>query len=259
MLKRILFIVSIVFSASFLFGEDNKFSFIQITDSHLGFSDNNLKTGNVIDNINKLPVDISFIAHTGDVLDFRAIDNNIDENLSVFKKSKYKIYFIPGNNEINTKNFSEKYKTFEQKVSKINYSEIVNNVLLIFFYTSPFIKVKKYDQLEEFQWLDKTLKTSGNKPVILFMHIPNTTNFYSNKMHETEWLKENSDYFTDLVNKYNVKAIITGHFHSDELHYVGRVPLFVSPAIAKMEAGLSYYRIFDYNNGTLSYRTIMVK
>jgi UDP-2,3-diacylglucosamine pyrophosphatase LpxH len=259
MLKKSLIAIVIVFSASFLFGEENRFTFIQMTDSHLGVPDNDVKTANIINSINKLPFNISFIVHTGDVYDFKADLNNINETLSVLKNSKYKIYYLPGNNEINKSKFAEKYKIFEQKVSQINYSEINNNVLLIFFYTSPFIKETTFDKLDEFQWLEKTLKTSGNKPAIIFMHIPNTENFFSNQLHNPEWLKPNVDYFTELVNKYNVKAVITGHYHSDEFHYIGNVPLYVTPAIAKMEAGLSYYRIFEYNNGKLSYRTIMVK
>lgn len=259
MLKKSLFAAMIALSFTILSAAENKFTFVQITDSHLGVPGNDVRTAAVIDGINKLPLEISFIVHTGDVYDFRADFKTLDDTLSVFKQSKYRVYYIPGNNEIDKKSFAEKYETFERKVSKINFAEVSHDVLLVFFYTSPYIKITKYDQLAEFQWLEKTLISAGDKPVLIFAHIPDADSFFSNKLHDSEWLKANSDYFAGLVNKYNVKAVITGHYHGDEMHYIGNVPLYVSPAIAKMEAGLSYYRIFEYNSGKLSYRTIMVK
>jgi hypothetical protein len=49
--------------------------------------------------------------------------------------------------------------------------------------------------------------------------------------------------------------VIAGHFHRDELHWVGDVPLFVCAPLAGYWGRQGSYRIYEYKDGRLGYRT----
>ena len=107
---------------------------------------------------------------------------------------------------------------------------------------------------EPFQQLEKYLKESNGKPVVVFHHSPSVGSFHSNQFHEG-WENEIKERWVKLLNKYNVKAVITGHFHRDEHHWLGNVPLYVSASIAGYWGRQGTFRIYEYNNGKISYRT----
>jgi UDP-2,3-diacylglucosamine pyrophosphatase LpxH len=58
-----------------------------------------------------------------------------------------------------------------------------------------------------------------------------------------------------LINSYNVKAVIAGHFHRDELHWLENVPLYVSSPVAGYWGRQATFRIYEYSNGKIGYRT----
>jgi UDP-2,3-diacylglucosamine pyrophosphatase LpxH len=64
------------------------------------------------------------------------------------------------------------------------------------------------------------------------------------------WLK-----WVALINQYNVKAVITGHFHRDEFHWLDKVPLYVSVPVAEKFGRQAGFRIYEYKNGKLGYTT----
>ena len=102
--------------------------------------------------------------------------------------------------------------------------------------------------------LESRLKKAAGKPVLLFHHAPSVDDFYSNKMHDG-WKKEVRDKWIGLINEYNVKAVITGHFHRDEHHWLGDVPLYVSAPISGYWDRQLTFRIYEYKDGKIGYRT----
>ena len=58
-----------------------------------------------------------------------------------------------------------------------------------------------------------------------------------------------------LVNTHNVKAVIAGHFHRDEFHWLGHVPLYVSGPVANFWNRNATFRLYEYRNGQIGYRT----
>lgn len=45
----------------------NQFYFVQISDTHLGVNNNELRVQKTVSEINNLPMKIEFVAHTGDI------------------------------------------------------------------------------------------------------------------------------------------------------------------------------------------------
>jgi UDP-2,3-diacylglucosamine pyrophosphatase LpxH len=73
-------------------------------------------------------------------------------------------------------------------------------------------------------------------------------------MHEG-WKLQMRRQWERLVNSANVKGVIAGHFHRAEQHWVGDVPLYVAPSVAGFWGRQGSYRIYEYRNGRLAYRT----
>lgn len=59
-----------------------------------------------------------------------------------------------------------------------------------------------------------------------------------------------------LLGGFDVKAVITGHFHRDELHWVDGVPVFAGPPAAGYWGRQASFRVYEYENGRVGYRTI---
>jgi UDP-2,3-diacylglucosamine pyrophosphatase LpxH len=123
------------------------------------------------------------------------------------------------------------------------------------FYSIPFADTLLRDVETQKQWIEHSLSRLKDEQVLLFHHQPSVQDFYLNKVHES-WPEIMRNYWSDLLNKYQVEAVIAGHFHRDEHHFLGEVPLFVSPSIAGFWGRQASYRIYHYQKGKLTYQTV---
>jgi hypothetical protein len=84
--------------------------------------------------------------------------------------------------------------------------------------------------------------------VIVFHHVPPVEDFYNNAMH-LGWPDDKRQRWTDLLESHHVVAEIAGHFHRDEHHFVGGVPLFVAEPVSGRYGRQAAYRIYQYDGG----------
>ena len=235
------------------------FYFAQITDTHFGDKDHEQRTRKVVQAINKLPMKIEFVVHTGDITMDKIEDVAVvTDVITLIGTLKAPIHYIPGNHDIlrhRHNDTMEAYKNhFGELITQLEY----HGVVFMFVYTEPLAKafsVPNYDPLDE---LETRLKQSDRKPVIVFHHTPSVEDFYMNRMHPG-WKKEIREKWIALLNKHNVKAVIAGHFHRDEHHWLGDVPLYVCSPIAGYWGRQSTYRIYEYKNGKIGYRTQYIR
>ena len=114
------------------------------------------------------------------------------------------------------------------------------------------LPIPGYDPLG---WLESALRQSAGQPVIVFHHTPSVDDFYDNRVHAT-WKPEARKKWDTLINAYDVRAVLTGHFHRDELHWDGKVPVYVAAPVANFWGREGSYRIYEYRDGRLGYRTM---
>ncbi|MBA3011918.1 MAG: metallophosphoesterase [Proteobacteria bacterium] len=240
-------------------GDGLGFYFVQITDTHLGIPLNRVRTARVVAAVNALPMEAVCVVHTGDVIDRTHLADTgvMADAVSVFKGLKPPVHFLPGNNDIRlgmwspTQTDKTNYEHhFGSLISRAEYKGVV----FLFAYTDPLrqsVAVKGYDPLGA---VEKHLAAANGKPIILFHHGPSVQDFYNNRFHEgwAETIKAN---WVKLVNQYNVKAVIAGHFHRDEFHWLGKVPLYVSPPVAEKWGRQASFRIYEYRDGKIGYTT----
>lgn len=245
-----------VFSSSGLAKDSNSadagFYFVQITDTHLGEADNIERTKTIIKKINVLPVKVEFVVLTGDVF----INNIENANMvgaakAVFAELKPPIYFVAGNHDLNTDSAKAIYIN---NFGQLNYTEEKNGVFFIFAYVEPLLDNFAGNDAEFFKWFEDALQKAGKQPVIVFCHEPAGLDFYDNSFHRP-WPAGAEKKWIDLINSHNVKAVIAGHFHRDEFHWLGNVPMFVCEPVSGWLGRQAAFRVYQYKNGRLEYST----
>ena len=98
-----------------------------------------------------------------------------------------------------------------------------------------------------FKWLEQALNDAGDKPVLIFTHIP----------MENTWGKEDRERWLNLIHAHNVKAMFAGHLHQDQLVWEDDIPEYVVPPVAAPDQ--LRYRIYNYDNGRIGYKTINLR
>ncbi len=234
---------------------NDRFFFVQITDTHFDDFDHSKRTKGIVEEINQLPLKIEFVVHTGDITrDLLDEEEVVTESLVILNKLKAPIYYIPGNHDIVAYDVENTRQSFIKSYGKLIRRINVHGVAFIFMYTEPLATSIVLPGYNPFEQLQTMLRESNQNPVVICHHNPSVAAFYSNKMHPG-WPEKNRKRWAALLNDYNVKAVIAGHFHKDEHHWLGDIPLYVSASVAGYFGRQASYRIYEYYNGRISYRT----
>jgi len=254
----IFFLINILYLQ--LYGQEIKttngpFYFVQITDTHIGKGTNLEITRNLVKQINELPMEIKCVIHTGDILqDGMSDTTNVIKAFEALEKLEAPLYYIPGNHDIFQEYAEKEITIFQEYFGDLIVEMDFEEVSFVGLYSDPLAYSFVVEGYDPFVELENALKNTGDKPVIVFHHIPSVESFYNNTMHDG-WEKENKNRWETTLNSYNVIAILAGHFHSDELHWIGDIPLFVSSSVTNRFGRQPSFRIYEYKNGKLNYRS----
>ena len=236
------------------------FYFVQMTDSHFGADDNLERGRRVVELINQLPVSVEFVAHTGDILaDLILEPTVVDRTLEVMADLQAPHFYVPGNHDIHKTDADKALAVYLARFGPLVRSEEFGGVVAIFLYVETLARdwpvISGYDPLAE---LEKALKQAGDRPVLLFQHSPPVGGHFRNVIYPG-WAAENRQRWEALVRGHNIKGIFTGHYHKDELHWIGDVPLFVAPPVSGSWGRQSTFRLYEYRDGRVSYRTVYLQ
>lgn len=236
-----------------------EFRFIQITDTHLGEAEADRNTRKVIDAVNAISLDIAFVAHTGDIMADRMLDAGaVAAATGLLARLKQPVHYVPGNHDIIERSRIESMRVYTNSFGPLISCQEYHGVRMIFVYTEPLAKgvsIPGYDPIRE---LENCLKAGEGKPAIVFHHAPCVEDFYRNRAH-SGWKAEKRDRWIELVNAYDVKAVIAGHFHRSELHWLGKVPLYVGSSVANYWGRQPSFRIYRYRDGRLDFGTVYIR
>ena len=158
-------------------------SFLQISDSHIGFSKEANKDVTetfriALDRINAMPVQPSFLIHTGDITQLSKPDE-FDTFDEVLKSCRTKdVFYVPGEHDVlndGGKLYRERYlKSVDAKGSGW-YSFNKNGVHFIGLVNVLELQAGGLGQLgdEQLNWLEADVKGLGAEtPIVVFAHIP---------------------------------------------------------------------------------------
>ena len=234
---------------------DNHLYFIQITDTHYNEPGSEERIGKIINAVNELPMKIECVVHTGDITQEKLEnDSTVSNVIALFDQFDSPIHFLPGNHDIFRQRYKETKQAYLNHFGSLTTYREYQGVVFFLIFTEPLAQSIPDDSYNPLLELEAGLKRAGGKPVIVFHHTPSVEDFYRNKMH-AGWKKEIQNQWVELLNQHNVKAVITGHFHRDEHHWLGNVPLYVCAPVSAYWGRQLTYRIYEYKNGKVGYRT----
>jgi hypothetical protein len=195
------------------------FTFLQISDSHIGFNKpanpNVLATlDEAIVKIGALPQKPAFMIHTGDITHLSK-PAEFDDADQAIGKAKLETFFVPGEHDIideqQGKAYLERYGKRTQAKGTGWYSFDQNGVHFVGLVNVADLKGGGMGSLgtEQLAWLADDLKgKSASTPVVLFAHIPLWT-----VSAEWGWGTEDSAQALGLVKRFGSVTVLNGHIH----------------------------------------------
>src|ERR1700688_3724758 len=211
-------------SRAFATGKDAKmagkgadFSFVQISDSHIGFNkpanpDVTATLQTAINKINAMPNKPDFIIHTGDLTQLSK-PSEFDTLDQVLKGASAKdVHFVPGEHDM----LSDNGEQFLQRYGKGTkgsgwYSFDQKGVHFVGLVNVADLKGGGMGSLgaDQLAWLPDDLKAkSAWTPLVLFAHIPLWT-----VSADWGWGTEDSAQALGLVKRFGSVTVLNGHIH----------------------------------------------
>ena len=196
---------------------EGSFSFIQVSDSHLGFSkpanpDARATFDVAIDKILAMPGDPAFIIHTGDIT-HTAASHEFDDALQMIKRAGLDVRYSPGEHDITDATTQSAYLDRFGKGATGGgwYSFDFGGVHFVSLVNVVDLKANGLGSLgaEQLAWLDDDLRgRSASTPIVLFAHIPLWM-----VAPEWGWGTEDSAQALKLLSRFGSVTVLNGHIH----------------------------------------------
>jgi 3',5'-cyclic-AMP phosphodiesterase len=220
----------------FASGATGELSFVQISDSHMGFNkpSNQDVVGTLkaaVEKINALPNAPEFLLHTGDISHLSKPEE-FDAVQQILKSCVAKdVFYVPGEHDVindDGAQFLERFgkgstgagwRNFEKK--GVRFIGLVNVMNL---------KAGGLGSLgtEQLEWLEGELKgLSSSTPIVLFAHIP-LWNVYP----QWGWGTEDSAQALSYLRRFGSVTVLNGHIHQTMQKVEGQVTFHTAASTA---------------------------
>ncbi len=195
---------------------EGSFSFVQISDSHIGFSkpanpDARLTLDAAIDKVLAMPGSPAFMIHTGDIT-HTAKPNEFDDALQMIRRSKLDVHYAPGEHDILDPATRAAYlERFGKGAGGGWYAFDHGGVHFVSLVNVVDLKTNGLGSLgaEQLAWLDDDLKgKSASTPIVIFAHIPLWM-----IAPEWGWGTEDSAEALKLLSRFGSVTVLNGHIH----------------------------------------------
>ena len=194
-------------------------SFLQISDSHIGFS----KAANkdvtatfkiALDRINDMPTPPAFLIHTGDLTQLSKTEE-FDTFDEVLKSCRVKdVFYVPGEHDVlgdNGKQYLERYGKRVEAKGAGWYSFNKNGVHFIGLVNVVNLEAGGLGHLgdEQLEWLESDVKRLGTStPIVVFAHIPLWAVY-----PEWGWGTSDSERALGYLKRFGSVTVLNGHIH----------------------------------------------
>jgi 3',5'-cyclic AMP phosphodiesterase CpdA len=233
------------------------FSFIQLTDTHIPDESGVERSKKVVDAINNFSLPYEMVIHTGDV-------SHGSGNQGIMKKAfdllqfKKKACFVPGNADVTFDHPEDFEDSFKSVFGYGNRSFLpVPGLRFVLFNSQP-LAGRCAAKIREKAFSDLEKMLTPSLPTILFCHATGMPDFYENQMHYG-WNEETMRNWSAIMTRGGVFAVLAGHFHRDEYHLPGDIPIHICAPVVGWWGRQTTFRHWTLNNNLLTYRTIYME
>jgi outer membrane protein assembly factor BamB/predicted MPP superfamily phosphohydrolase len=240
-MKKIFFVLVLIFFAILIHAQIKPFRFIHISDTHIGSPDGKAEEDlrRTVRDINEMQ-GIAFVVITGDITEL-GTDAQIKLAKQILDSLHLKYYIIPGNHDAG---WSESggvsfVKTFGDDKFLFDY----NGIRFIGCASGPYVRMGDgHAPRDAIVWLDKELeKTSKDQPIIFLNHYP-IDNGLDN------WYE-----IIDRLKQYNTIAILCGHGHANKAMNFEGIPGVMGRSNLRARAAVGGFNIVDVTNDSIIY------
>ncbi len=239
-------------------GAADCFYFAQITDTHWGARGTIGITRKAVAALNKIPVKLSFVVHTGDIFADTIRDEGVmREGLQAMRSLKAPVYYLPGNHDLLEGDREETELVFSKSFGPLQRVIEVNGVLCLFLCSEVSEEEggKAAGKVQR-KWIEDNIGKDEKRRVLVFLHRPPVADRLAARTRE-EWGEESHPQWEKLFQmRPQIQALVSGHLHRDELHWIGAVPVYVASSVAPFWNRQPSVRLYRYEAGRLSYWTI---
>jgi 3',5'-cyclic AMP phosphodiesterase CpdA len=191
-------------------------SFLQISDSHVGFdkpaNPNALGTlEEAIAKVNALPKKPAFMIHTGDISHL-SLEAQFDDADRIISQSRLDVHYVPGEHDFldpDQKFYRERYAKSAKGTGY--YSFDANGVHFIGLVNVVNLKAGGLGFLgpDQLEWLEDDLKgRSASTPIVVFAHIPLWTIY-----PDWGWGTDDSAQALSYLKRFGSVTVLNGHIH----------------------------------------------
>ena len=193
------------------------FSFVQISDSHIGFNKDANKDvigtlQKAIAKINSLPKPPDFILHTGDLSHLSEAEefDALEQNLKQIKTSR--IFYVPGEHDVLSDNGAQYRERFGKNALGSGwYSFDKNGVHFV-----GLVNVVNTHEgglgvlgAEQLDWLKKDLAPlAASTPIVVFAHIPLWAVY-----PQWGWGTDDAEQALGFLRRFGSVSVLNGHIH----------------------------------------------
>ena len=217
-------------------GSASQLSFVQISDSHMGFNKaanpdvvGTLKTA--VDRINALAVNPEFILHTGDISHLSKPEefDTVDQILK--GASGRDVFFVPGEHDVledDGKQYLERYGKGTRGAGWYSFDK--KGVHFIGLVNVLNLKAGGLGTLgaEQLAWLkDDVAHLKHSTPIVVFAHIPLWSVYPA-----WGWGTEDSAQALSLLRKFGSVTVLNGHIHQTMQKVEGNVTFHTAASTA---------------------------
>lgn len=200
-------------------------TFVQISDSHIGFANppNTDTPGTLreaIERVGQLKGNSSLMIHTGDVSHLSR-DAQFDTAEQIIRGAGLETHFVPGEHDVLTDNGKGFFERFTKGASKGWYSFDQQGVHFIGLNNVQDLKAGGLGNLgaEQLAWLRQDLQgRSTSQPIVVFAHIPLWTVY-----EEWGWGTDDGAQAIASLKQFGSVTVLNGHIHQIMQKVEGKV------------------------------------
>jgi Icc protein len=217
-------------------GKGADFTFVQISDSHIGFNkpanpDVTATLQTAINKINAMAHKPDFLIHTGDLSQLSK-PSEFDTLDQVLKGASPKqTYFVPGEHDMLTDNGEQYLQRYGKGTKGAGwYSFDHKGVHFVGLVNVVNLKAGGLGSLghEQLEWLEDDLKgRSASTPIVLFAHIPLWTIY-----PDWGWGTDDSEQALSYIKRFGSVTVLNGHIHQVMQKIEGKVSFHTAMSTA---------------------------
>jgi 3',5'-cyclic AMP phosphodiesterase CpdA len=192
------------------------FTFLQISDSHVGFdkpaNPNVIGTlEEAIGKVRALPVKPAFMIHTGDISHLSK-PKEFDDADRIIGETRLDVHYVPGEHDF----LDDEQKLYRERYGRGTkgagwYSFDANGVHFVGLVNVVDLKAGGLGNLgpEQLTWLEEDLKSrSASTPVVVFAHIPLWVVY-----PQWGWGTDDGARALELLKRFGSVTVLNGHIH----------------------------------------------